>query len=102
MKKLICAALAVLLAAPVVSFAQEANGPVTRAQVTADLLQLESAGYHPAANDLHYPAGIQAAEARVHSNSNDINSYGGVAENGSSAVSQPAAGIAAHSIYDGH
>lgn len=66
MKALIKAvALAVVLAAPVVSFAQS-NEPVTRAQVREQLIQLEKAGYNPAtANDYDYPANIQAAEARV-------------------------------------
>jgi hypothetical protein len=63
MKKLIYAVLAVALAAPIVSFAQDANGPVTRAQVEAELVQLENAGYRPSPNDPHYPADIQAAEA---------------------------------------
>jgi hypothetical protein len=52
------------LAAPVVSFAQS-NAPVTRAEVRAQLVQLEKAGYDPAHNDPEYPADIQAAEARV-------------------------------------
>jgi hypothetical protein len=66
MKSLIKAvAIAALLAAPVVSFAQS-NQPVTRAQVRAELIQLEKAGYNPAtAVDSTYPADIQAAEARV-------------------------------------
>jgi|SRR5258706_11733715 hypothetical protein len=66
MKSLIKAvAIAAVLAAPVVSFAQS-NQPLTRAQVRAELIQLEKAGYNPAtANDYDYPANIQAAEARV-------------------------------------
>lgn len=57
--------LAVILAAPVASFAQS-NEPLTRAQVREELIQLEKAGYNPAtANDYDYPANIQAAEARV-------------------------------------
>ncbi|MGF6723996.1 FlaG/FlaF family flagellin (archaellin) [Paraburkholderia sp. GAS41] len=66
MKSLIKAvALAVVLAAPVVSFAQT-NQPLTRAQVRSELIQLEKAGYNPAtADDYDYPANIQAAEARV-------------------------------------
>jgi hypothetical protein len=40
-------ALASALAAPAVSFAQS-NGPVTRAQVRAELVQLEQAGWRPA------------------------------------------------------
>lgn len=66
MKSLIKAvALAAILAAPIVSFAQSSQ-PVTRAQVRAELAQLEKAGYNPAtAVDSTYPADIQAAEARV-------------------------------------
>ncbi|SEK12003.1 DUF4148 domain-containing protein [Paraburkholderia diazotrophica] len=66
MKSLIKAvAIAAVLAAPVVSFAQS-NQPVTRAQVRSELIQLEKAGYNPAtASDPTYPADIQAAEARV-------------------------------------
>ncbi|MGF6572341.1 uncharacterized protein (DUF1501 family) [Paraburkholderia sp. GAS333] len=66
MKSLIKAvALAVVVMAPVVSFAQSEQ-PLTRAQVTAQLKQLEDVGYKPAvATDAVYPADIQAAEARV-------------------------------------
>jgi hypothetical protein len=65
MKTLISAvAIAAALAAPVASFAQ-ANQPVTRAEVRAQLIQLEKAGYNPIASDVDYPADIQAAEARV-------------------------------------
>ena len=66
MKSLIQAvAIAAVLAAPVASFAQSSQ-PVTRAQVRAELVQLEKAGYNPAASDdTTYPANIQAAEARV-------------------------------------
>jgi len=66
MKSLIQAVVvAAALVAPVASFAQS-NAPVTRAQVRAELVQLEKAGYNPAtANDVDYPDNIQAAEARV-------------------------------------
>ncbi|HXZ07353.1 MAG TPA: DUF4148 domain-containing protein [Paraburkholderia sp.] len=66
MKSLIQAVVvAAALVAPVASFAQS-NAPVTRAQVRAELAQLEKAGYNPAtANDVDYPDNIQAAEARV-------------------------------------
>jgi hypothetical protein len=57
--------IAVALAAPVASFAQS-NQPVTRAQVRAQLVQLEKAGYRPGVgDDPDYPVDIQAAEARV-------------------------------------
>ncbi|NPT40533.1 DUF4148 domain-containing protein [Paraburkholderia sp. 1N] len=66
MKTLIQAvAITVALVAPLASFAQS-NAPKTRAEVRAELIQLEKAGYNPgASNDATYPAEIQAAEARV-------------------------------------
>src|ERR1700754_423277 len=77
MKSLIKAvAIAAVLAVPAVSFAQS-NQPVTRAQVRAELVQLEKAGYNPSASsDAHYPAQVQQAEARV-SASNDVTQNGG-------------------------
>jgi hypothetical protein len=56
--------VAVAVAAPALSFAQS-NQPVTRAQVRAELVQLQQAGYNPAADETQYPANIQQAEARV-------------------------------------
>lgn len=60
-------AIAIALAVPAVSFGQPSNGPLTRAQVRAQLIQLERAGYNPAEGNRgsHYPRNIQAAEARV-------------------------------------
>jgi hypothetical protein len=67
-----------LLAGPVASYAQT-NDPVTRAQVRADLISVEQAGYSPSAGeDVHYPADIQAADAKA-ATQND-SSYGGVAQ----------------------
>ncbi len=86
MKSLIKAvAIAALVAAPIASFAQS-NQPVTRAQVRAELVQLEKAGYNPAsANDATYPAEIQAAEARVAAQNGAAQTSGyGPATNGSS------------------
>ena len=49
MKSLIQAvAIAAVLATPVASFAQSNSQPVTRAQVRAELVQIEQAGYSPA------------------------------------------------------
>lgn len=66
MKSLIYAVpAAAVFAAPVVSFAQS-NEPVTRAQVRAELVELEQVGYDPArGEDVYYPDDIQAALARV-------------------------------------
>ncbi|MGF6447500.1 DUF4148 domain-containing protein [Paraburkholderia youngii] len=57
--------VAAALAAPVAVFAQ-ANQPVTRAQVRAELIQIEKAGYNPArGDDPYYPTDIEAAEVKV-------------------------------------
>ncbi|OUL80970.1 DUF4148 domain-containing protein, partial [Paraburkholderia hospita] len=51
MKSLIQAVvIAAALAAPLAAFAQS-NQPITRAQVRAQLVQLEKAGYHPGDGD---------------------------------------------------
>jgi hypothetical protein len=66
MKSLIEAiVIAALITAPLAAFSQT-NQPVTRAQVRAELIQLEKAGYDPVTSNAYdYPANIQAAEARV-------------------------------------
>jgi hypothetical protein len=63
---LVCFALAAsALAAPALSFAQS-NAPLTRAEVRADLIRVEQAGYNPStSDDATYPADIQAAEAKI-------------------------------------
>jgi opacity protein-like surface antigen len=85
MKSLINAiAVALVLAAPAVSFAQ-VNQPVTRAEVRAQLAQLEKAGYDPArANSSDYPQNIQAAEARI-AEQNGSATYGGVVSGSSTS-----------------
>src|ERR1700677_4894050 len=55
---------AAMLGAPVLSFAQS-SAPLTRAEVRADLVRVERAGYSPSTNDIDYPAAIQAAEAKI-------------------------------------
>ncbi|CAG9172694.1 DUF4148 domain-containing protein [Cupriavidus pampae] len=60
--------IACTLAVPAVSFAQtvDQNGPVTRAEVRADLVRVEKAGFTPFRGDNYtYPAAIQAAEAKI-------------------------------------
>ncbi|MGF7129017.1 hypothetical protein P3T40_000483 [Paraburkholderia sp. EB58] len=91
MKSLIQAVvLAAAVAAPIAAFAQS-NGPLTRAQVRAELVQLEQAGYNPArAADPYYPDDIQAAEARVAAQNGETSGVGGML-NGSSASGSPAA-----------
>jgi hypothetical protein len=69
MKSFISAiAVAAVLATPVASFAQSTNGPVTRAQVRAELAQVQKAEQGAPlwnAGDAHYPDGLAAAESQV-------------------------------------
>jgi Domain of unknown function (DUF4148) len=82
-------ALASALGAPTVSFAQQSNGPVTRAQVRAELVELEKAGYTSHGENATYPEDIEAAEARVAAQHDGANSYGDV-DSASSASGAPA------------
>ncbi|ANB76438.1 hypothetical protein AYM40_29905 [Paraburkholderia phytofirmans OLGA172] len=90
MKSLIQAVVvAAALAAPVAVFAQS-NEPLTRAQVRAELAQLEQTGWRPAAgSDPHYPEDILAAEAKVVAQNGAASGYGGVVT-GSSDAGRPA------------
>ena len=56
--------VAATLAVPALSFAQS-NLPLTRAEVLAQLVELEQAGYNPASDETQYPRNIEAAQARV-------------------------------------
>jgi hypothetical protein len=67
-----------VLVAPAIPFAQE-SAPVTRAQVRAELIELQHAGYHVGDDDqAHYPDAIQAAEARVAAQHAMASARGGV------------------------
>ncbi|MFL6639965.1 MAG: DUF4148 domain-containing protein [Paraburkholderia graminis] len=105
MKSLIQAVvIATVLAAPVASFAQS-NEPVTRAQVRAELVQLEKAGYEPSRADRYYPADLQAAQNRVAEHNGTaqpaVSSYGGV-NNGSSDSGRATVTPGTKSIYFGN
>ena len=53
------------IAIPAYSFAQSTQS-LTRAEVRADLVRVEQAGYSPGrGDDINYPTDIQAAEAKV-------------------------------------
>ncbi|CAN7660075.1 DUF4148 domain-containing protein [Caballeronia sp. LjRoot34] len=96
--------LAVAFSAPAAAFAQS-NGPVTRAQVRAELVQLEKAGWTPAAGrDPHYPADLLAAEARVTKENGNQSSYGGAVSGSSAAgrVTAPALSDDSNALFDHH
>ncbi|WP_277185727.1 DUF4148 domain-containing protein [Caballeronia sp. BR00000012568055] len=73
MKKLMCVVLATATLMPFAAFAQSALAHVTRAQVRAELSQLEAVGYRPSTHDADYPQALQSAEAKVAA----MNAYGG-------------------------
>jgi len=81
--------IAAVVAIPAVSFAQSAQ-PLTRAQVRAELVQLQKAGYNPASDQTQYPANIEAAEARISAqNSVAATSYGAPMDATSASGSHP-------------
>ena len=77
--------VAAVVIVPAVSFAQS-NGPVTRADVRAQLVQLEKAGYNPAGDQINYPANIQAAQARVDAENGQAATSYGPSTSGTSAA----------------
>jgi hypothetical protein len=91
------AVVAAALASPIATLAQSA-APLTRAQVKAELAQLQQAGYSPSRDDPNYPSNIQAAEARLvaqtPNNATDTG-YGGTAPQ-SSAAGTAAAPVVKH------
>ncbi|AXF24479.1 hypothetical protein CUJ89_29770 [Burkholderia pyrrocinia] len=56
--------VAVLAAIPALSFADTGHS-LTRAEVRADLIRLEKAGYNAAGSEAHYPDDIAAAQNAV-------------------------------------
>lgn len=62
-------AVAVLAAIPALSFAATGHG-LTRADVRAELIRLEHAGYNPAGSEAHYPDDIEAAQQVARSDQN--------------------------------
>ncbi|MFM0641785.1 DUF4148 domain-containing protein [Paraburkholderia metrosideri] len=105
MKTLISAVVvAAALVAPVASFAQS-NQPVTRAEVRAQLVQLEKAGYNPIGDQIDYPANIQAAQARVEAQNGTaqaVNSGYGSPIAGTSQAGRPVSGNDRNSVYFGN
>jgi hypothetical protein len=57
--------------------AAQSSQPLTRAEVRAQLVEIEQAGYNPArGNDTNYPTDAQAAEARVYAQQADTSGFG--------------------------
>jgi|SRR5580698_3711921 hypothetical protein len=84
--------IASALAAPALAFAQN-NDPVTRAQVKAELVQLERAGYNPAGDQAHYPDAILAAEQKVAAQNETAQGAYGPSTVGTSASGAPVSSV---------
>ncbi|AOI91571.1 DUF4148 domain-containing protein [Burkholderia pseudomultivorans] len=99
MKSLVQAVVvAAALVAPVVSFAQSGS-TITRAQVRAELVQLQQAGYNSArGEDPHYPEAIQAATARVAEQQRALAQAQGVDASGYGAQAQGASASGSRAI----
>ena len=81
--------VAALVAVPVVSFAQSQDHSQSRAEVRAELVQLQKAGYTPSSDNAQYPQNIEAALARVNAdNGSATAAYGGVAQSHSGSGSR--------------
>ncbi|KXU84572.1 hypothetical protein CR51_41170 [Caballeronia megalochromosomata] len=96
-------AAASALSMSVAAFAQT-DQTLTRAQVRSELQQLEQVGYDPAkADDARYPSDIQAAEARVSTES--PTEYGGApsgsSTSGARTVVRPASADEMRQLYFG-
>ncbi|MDN7850629.1 DUF4148 domain-containing protein [Burkholderia seminalis] len=106
MKTLISSTLAALiLSAPALSFAQQADRPLTHADVKAEMARLAAVGYTPALDHNRYPVAILAAEQRVRENT--VAPEADQAGYGSEARTTGESGRATtidsrHSIYRGH
>lgn len=73
-KHISSALIAILLSVPVLAFAQQSDTGLTRAQVRAELIQVEKAGYYPSRVSPRYPADIQAALAKIRAANNATHS----------------------------
>ena len=93
-RSLLAAAVVVAAAVPAVSFAQDHT--ITRAEVRAELVQLQQAGYNAASDNNQYPVNLQAALSRIAANQQNASAaYGGMVSG--SAQSGAAASVSSAS-----
>ncbi|EDZ98500.1 conserved hypothetical protein [Burkholderia sp. H160] len=85
MKSLLSAVVvAAALIVPAVSFAQQANAPITRAQVRAELVAAQKAGLLNQ-NDTNYPKTVPAGSTTVMASEEGSQDVGGVKASASDA-----------------
>jgi hypothetical protein len=86
--------VAALVAVPALSFAQasQPTHSLTRAEVRQELVELQQAGYNPAADQTQYPRNIEQTEARLQAQkSAAATAFGGVAVGSSDSGAHAAA-----------
>lgn len=87
---------AAVVAVPALSFAQSSQ-PLTRAEVRAQLVELQKAGYNPVHEEASYPQDILAAQARLDAQNSAASSYGpasaGTSSSGSRQSQQDVPGL---------
>lgn len=72
--------IAAALAIPAVASFAQSSPSISRAEVKAELVELQKAGYNPVADRTQYPRNIQAAQARLNAETGSVSAYGGVAD----------------------
>lgn len=93
--------VSIALSAPALAEAQAAPpSPVTRAEVRGQLVRLESVGYRPARNDVHYPDSLQAAEAKLDAATSGVGGTGAARAEAGTSTRVASAGNA--SLYAHH
>ncbi|AFQ48127.1 DUF4148 domain-containing protein [Burkholderia cepacia] len=108
MKTRLIAAVLVAVSAAVAAPAFASEAVVTRAQVRAELVQLEKTGYAlNRASDATYPDNLQAALTQIQADDAVANSpstagYGGDASASTQAGRRAVVRVAERSIYFGH
>jgi len=108
MKVQLIAALLVAVSATVAAPAFANETAVTRAQVRAELAQLQQAGYPlNRATDATYPNDLQAALTQIHADdavaaNAPAAGYGSNGDAATQSGRRPALSVAARSVYFGH
>lgn len=85
----VAATVAAAAVVPTLSFAQTDHA-ITRAEVRAELVQLQQAGYRPASDNTQYPANLQAALTRIADGQQSAATAYGGATSGTSAAGERA------------
>lgn len=89
------------LVVPAISFAQQVNAPLTRAQVRADIVSAQKAGllYQ---NDTQYPKAVPQNRAAVAATARGSQDVGGVSAGSSESGAPASVQQGPLSIYRGH